>query len=169
MPRKRPAYHCHDVRALAIEQILPKIQEWARSGNGDSDAVAITTDLTRAMSTDGDSYRIARNLERYGWECDFKLVEILEELDLFSAQETLVKAWVAAEQITLDLPIGTPVSITANGKPYSGVIVKRYESFAQYTVQVAELGHVGFEDGVLGIHGFVMDCENVQPINQDAK
>lgn len=75
---KRPGRYSTVVNKKVAEKLLPKFVKWLED-EVVIDNEEIIADLARAVDTvPDDGYRIARDLERMGWDPDAELVEILD-------------------------------------------------------------------------------------------
>ncbi|HET6346655.1 MAG TPA: hypothetical protein VFH51_17105, partial [Myxococcota bacterium] len=91
---------------------------------------------------DFDGYKLAKWLDdKYHWECDAPLVEVLEGASscVHIAHREAVKAWVEANGITPKLAIGQTVSIIiGRQQKETGQIVAISTESAEYTVKTRE-------------------------------
>lgn len=159
---QRPGRSDDAISKRAAELLLPAVQEWL----GEEADDRTLPELIKATRIYDEGYEIARALEMRGYSPDAELVEILDDMSYcrYQAHEEAVKDWVKAHDLSLDLSVGTAVSIVVNGKFHTGEIRDRKEATAQYTVMVPALGHV--RDG-LGTHGLIVGFEQVTRISQD--
>ncbi|NTA80776.1 hypothetical protein G6L13_09790 [Agrobacterium tumefaciens] len=103
----RPRYHDAVVIERAVERLLKPVQEWIdlRAQFQPKD---LKSQLTDCIHNNG--YEYAKGLEeRYGWEPDSGLVERLDWLDIQSAHQNVVRAWVTLYNVKIPFNIGDRV------------------------------------------------------------
>ncbi len=103
----RPKYHDAVVVDRAVERLLKPVQEWIdlRAQFQPKD---LKSQLTDCIHNNG--YEYAKGLEeRYGWEPDSGLVERLDWLDIQSAHQNVVRAWVTLYNVKIPFNIGDRV------------------------------------------------------------
>lgn len=103
----RPKYHDAVVVERAVERLLKPVQEWIdlRAQFQPKDLKSQLTDCI-----DNNGYEYAKELEeRYGWEPDSALVECLDRLDIHSAHQHVVWAWVTLYNVKIPFKIGDRV------------------------------------------------------------
>jgi len=103
----RPKYHDAVVVGRAVERLLKPVQEWIdlRAQFQPKDLKSQLTDCI-----DNNGYGYAKELEkRYGWEPDSALVECLDRLDIHSAHQHVVRAWVTLYSVKIPFNIGDRV------------------------------------------------------------
>ncbi|MGN7710797.1 hypothetical protein [Agrobacterium radiobacter] len=103
----RPKYHDPVVVERAVERLVKPVQEWIdlRAQFQPKD---LKSQLTDCIHNNG--YEYAKELEeRYGWEPDSALVECLDRLDIHSAHQNVVRAWVTLYSVKIPFNIGDRV------------------------------------------------------------
>lgn len=103
----RPKYHDAVVVERAVERLVKPVQEWIdlRAQFQPKD---LKSQLTDCIHNNG--YEYAKELEeRYGWEPDSDLVELLDRLDIQSAHQHVVRAWVTLYSVKIPFNIGDRV------------------------------------------------------------
>ncbi|WP_144574277.1 hypothetical protein [Agrobacterium sp. DE0009] len=103
----RPKYHDAVVVERAVERLLKPVQEWIdlRAQFQPKDLKSQLTDCI-----DNNGYGYAKELEeRYGWEPDSALVECLDRLDIHSAHQHVVRAWVTLYNVKIPFNVGDRV------------------------------------------------------------
>ncbi len=103
----RPKYHDPVVVERAVERLVKPVQEWIdlRAQFQPKD---LKSQLTDCIHNNG--YEYAKELEeRYGWEPDSALVECLDGLDIHSAHQNVVRAWVTLYSVKIPFNIGDRV------------------------------------------------------------
>lgn len=104
---RRPKYHDAVVVERAVERLVKPVQEWIdlRAQFQPKD---LKSQLTDCIHNNG--YEYAKELEeRYGWEPDSDLVELLDRLDIQSAHQHVVRAWVTLYSVKIPFNIGDRV------------------------------------------------------------
>ena len=103
----RPKYHDAVVVDRAVERLLRDVQEWI-NGRAQFQPKDLKSQLTDCIHNNG--YEYAKELEeRYGWEPDSALVECLDRLDIHSAHQNVVRAWVTLYNVKIPFNIGDRV------------------------------------------------------------
>ena len=121
--------------------------------------------LTDAINSAGcaNGYEIAKELDRQGVCCpDSQVVEMLDSADVIETLllDDVVKKWVAWENITPKLHIGSTAKVEYRGKgKVVGEITRIDHERATYTVFIESLGHV--REGV-GTHGICLPYEECE-------
>jgi hypothetical protein len=159
---KRPDRFSDSVAKRAAESLCKEVRQWLGDDAGSNEE--IVADLVHAMRyVCDDGYEISRRLEGRGYSPDSELVDILDSAGhhKYLAHKEDVKEWVLANDLKLDLPLGTRVSVEMGGKTHIGEIRDRYEDTVQYSVFIAELGHV--REGA-GTHGVILGFEKVKAV-----
>jgi len=103
----RPKYHDAVVVERAVERLLKPVQHWidVRAQFQPKDLKAQLTDCIH-----NNGYEYAKELEeRHGWEPDSALVECLDTLDIQSAHQHVVRAWVTLYSVKIPFNIGDRV------------------------------------------------------------
>lgn len=96
----RPTLTDPDVIKLAVQNILPQVVRWHRSGGDGSQESEIANDLREEIGAHQDGYEFCRELERAKhWSCDSELVHILDGADLYGALHAIEAQWVAAYRV----------------------------------------------------------------------
>lgn len=152
---QRPKLTDDYIAKAAAEDLLPELMEWANAGESErcrylDDAVKVMKDANFR-----NAYELARDLERYGYEPDARLVEILDGAYslLSSRHHRAVKEWVKGWKIRVPWPLGQMVRIKSRGKHMVGEITDIRPDEALCIVSVAEMGQVKGS-------GFVINSED---------
>lgn len=171
---KRPTIYDNDVIAAAVESLWPDVAAWL-GDDAPTEAVDVEnckTSLRRAMKYNhGDAYKIARDLDRDGWDVDAGLVDVLGSAAgaLYDAEKAAVRAWVAAGGVTANLPTGTRVK-HPHLRGHVGTIIDADQKYGnprdlgRYLVFCAEAGHVREGNGT---HGVYLDHEDVEVVSDE--
>jgi hypothetical protein len=155
---QRPTDRDEDVRAAAIDLLLPKVLEWLRQNGDDySDKPdEIRQDLLkicRCWSHDG--FELAKELADLSWSPDAQLVEILDGFsEMHDACRAAVKKWVEATNPQPLFRVGARVSY----KGKDGTVVRVDPDVAQYVINVPADGH----DPKNLFTGWVVDWESLE-------
>jgi hypothetical protein len=188
---KRPSRYDEAVIAAAVEALWPDLVESLGDDlpTDETEIEESKASLRRAFRFEEDAYKVARDLDRDGWDPDQELVDALEAgtWKLIEATRAAVKAWVAAGGVKADLPAGTRVKHPSlkghvgeivDGEIVDGQIGDRFDPRleGQYHVFCKELGHVRDADAerakgnrsamlVLGIY---LNAEDVEVVESSA-
>jgi hypothetical protein len=172
----RPSDRSEEVIAATAKRLVPEAVRWLKAGDGfyeeDTEA-SIEKELADTLRDewDWDGFRLAKALE---WEANSELVGILDAATgyQFSARRAAVAAWVREWNIRPKLAVGAKVTLPASlcgsegrqrGGTFEGEIVGVNTELAEYTVRVAELGHLPPGAKQTGSYGFILPCEKVDP------
>lgn len=158
----RPNEHDDAVCQIAAEKIWPRVKQWL--GDDARDDEAEIKALARAVRGEGDGYKIARGLERDGWDPNAELVDILDNAGAakYRACDELTKKWVAENEIKPAFAVGAQVKFKENRfskTSQTGEVTKIEEDRAMYWIFCAELGHV--REGC-GTHATILPYEHVE-------
>jgi hypothetical protein len=136
---KRPRANDECVLRRAAELALPEVKVWL--GNDGSPDSEVIEDLMETLG-EIDGFAIADRLQhRKHWDCDSRLVDILNGNFVSDAQDELEKQWVKCLGITLDIPVGAQVKIKRLPRgltDVTGEVVKHYPESAKYGVRTPE-------------------------------
>lgn len=164
-PPPRPKIHEDRFHLAAVDAIWPEVKRWLSSrGKHPSDSdLDLLKRATKYRRYD-DGYKIARELDRDGWEPDEELVDILGGLSNYvrRAYRDGVKQWVTEFGVEAPLPIGTVVK-HRDYPGETGIVAAVHADVAEYTIRYASHGHV--EQG-LGTHGFILFAEDCKPMEK---
>lgn len=132
---RRPHYNDDVVRQQAAQLLLPDVRTWLEA-HGDHASLdeEILRDLASALQYKGlmpDGFELAQELDSKGWAPDTALVEILDGGKVVEALSVIVKKWVIANAIKIDIPLGASVT---NGS-ITGTVIKHYPETAECVVQ----------------------------------
>lgn len=156
----RPKFFTDSIAKRTAELLLPEVRRWLGNEAGtDNEIVADLVDAINYGLDDG--YEIAKRLERRGYSPDTDLCDVLDSVGhhQHKAHKEEVMEWVRAHDLKLDLPVGASVSVEVEGKQRTGEIRDHYTETAEYSVFIAELGHV--RKGI-GTHGVILGFEKVK-------
>lgn len=110
----RPVRDDPRVRQIAADRIFKEVVDWLGKDYRPQEQAEIREQLAESIDQENDGYSRARYLERnFHWECDTELTEILDSANPSRAYDAIVEEWVCANDITLRLPINTPVRVRA--------------------------------------------------------
>lgn len=138
-PPPRPKHYGEAINKIVAKELLPEVIKWLeddfRLGQEAEVEGQLRMALDRAFTFDG--FKLAKRLHDQGWDCDAELVEILDGAfsEASAAHSQLVRAWVAANGITLKFEKGQRVVSDRHGP---GRIVVLLPATAQYIVQTDE-------------------------------
>lgn len=168
MIEKRPSERSEAVAKVAAESLLSDVIEWLVQGGDDSAADErdyIRDQLASAMRFDADGFKIAKHLDDDGWDCDARLVEILDGAlwKRSEAHDAAVAEWLKRNDIKPPLNLGARVTFKDDfkSKTIEGEITAIDEKRGTFTVFCQSLGHV--RKGT-GTHGRVLCWEDVSPV-----
>lgn len=117
--------------------------------------------IDRAMST--DAFKICKELDFYGWDCDAELVSAIDSV-VFFAQSKAVKEetiqWVIDNNYTPRFKVGDFVAFKQWNDLEVGEITKVDAERMRYTIFCEHLGHVPDGKGP-GTHGFIINDERI--------
>lgn len=111
---RRPSIYDTAVIQAGVESSWPEIAAWFGDDAPveESEVAKHKADLVEAFGRgEDDPYRVARRLERSGWDPDADLVEVIGSVawKIHGAHKAAVRAWVAAGGVAADLPAGTKI------------------------------------------------------------
>jgi len=153
------------VMGLVADDLMPNVMGWFQ---GEEDETEVREQIMEVLDDFHDGYEMAKELEdRYGWDADSELVDVLDGASFYGPRKKAVMAWIRDNAITPKLSIGQVVK-AKQGK-YSkeineGEIVKIDEG-GIYIVMIPALGHV--REGI-GTHGCCLAWEDVEALNPAA-
>lgn len=163
--RPRPNYSSPEILLMAANGLMPQVMQWGKFS--DDEAPEIAEQVVKALKSDTDGYHRAKYLEdRFSWDSDSELVEIMESDDIYGATRNAIKAWIRDNAITPAFEIGKQVSVRADRRQ-SEMLIGKIRSLTEdgmYCVMVPALGHV--ESG-LGTHGLLFPWEDVEAWNAE--
>lgn len=166
--KPRPGLQSPEVLAMVANGLMPRILQWGDWSENDREAQEVAGQILKVLEYSRDGYEMAKSLEeRFYWDSDAELVDILEGADWHSANRSAVMAWIKDNNITAKLEVGRLVEVKTSPRESvlrSGEIAQIYED-GNYCVMVPELGHV--REG-LGTHGLVFAWEAVEGWNSHA-
>lgn len=159
---QRPSAALDIVLRTAAKKLAPAVVKWLKEGDDKAEDDEIAKELAEIIEPHDDGYALAKKLDRKGWDCDSNLVDILDGAWalVYDTHMRLLKGWVEAHHISLDLPIGARVT-TPRG---TGEIVEHRAEAAMYLVHMPEKGHV---KGGPGTHGIYFRAEEVSAITAE--
>lgn len=127
----RPSLADVYVRRRAAEMIFDEVCAW-QGHVMDREKRGILEDLASIASYSTDGYEMAKALERKGWTCDSRLVEILDGWWVGRAIEELTEQWVLCLNIQPSFAVGSVVEVRGERGP----VVKIDLKHAQYGVRM---------------------------------
>lgn len=160
----RPKVTDRAITSVAAAAMLPALAEW----NGEpltDEEVASVLRLLPGMAY-SDTYEMAREFERDGWDANSELVNTLEGWDyvLRNAHHTAVREWMTTNDVRPRFAAGAAVNVPRE-QNMTGEVASVDEQRGTYTVRIDALGHV--REGV-GTHGRVFVWEEVEDATPDS-
>jgi hypothetical protein len=137
---------------------LREYPDLAESGEELEDDIAKA--IHHACSTDG--YKICRQLDFMGWDCDEELVDAFSKTHFhhITAVNESWKKWVEDNKLEPKYSIGDNVVFEMRGKEEFGEVARVYPDLLRYLIYCEHLGHIREGKGN-GVHGFVINEEYV--------
>lgn len=153
---ERPRWLTPEQRKEALASVVDQFRDYGKPEEVLNDLVSCTT-----FESNLDGYKLARELERLGWEADAGLVDTLDGLywPLTKRLTKAVEDWVHENGIVPQHQVGEIVTFKDKGKSIKGEIIQVDESSAIYYLFCESLGHV--REGV-GVHSRLIPFEEVQ-------
>lgn len=168
-PDRDPRQERAVIKEAACRRLIPDVEQWLdmTAPMPSEGAASIDTDklLSELMAAaDMEAYDFARNLERrFHWTPDHDLIEVLDAYAgiAHTIERDMVRAWVKANGITLDIPAGGRIVDTRPrpgwtlkpGAPKDpqadriGTVVELRPETAEYVVQFDEETYGGPRNG----------------------
>lgn len=164
--KPRPNSQSDEVLAMVAAKLMTHILQWGKwEEESEREQSEVAKQILEVLEVSGDGYKMAKFLEdRFYWDSDAELVDILEGADFHSANRTAIMAWISDNGITAKFEVGRQVKVKLSPRDSdmkAGEIVNTYED-GHYCVMVPELGHV--REGI-GTHGFQFAWEVVEGWN----
>lgn len=166
--KKRPSDSDDDVKRFVVADIMPDIKDWFESDWDLQDEDEIFDQLFDVINGYSDGYEMARDLERYGWEPNSALVEILDGINTFDVLRDATSAWREDNNIEPRFEVGAKVKASEHSRSknvYDGEVVTVDQARAQYTVRIPALGHIERGAGKSGTIGLCLNWEDVEALN----
>ncbi len=158
----RPDYSSPEVLMVVVDRLMPQVMAWGKFS--EDEAPEIAEQVMKALKSDSDPYRRAKYLEdRFSWDSDSELVDVMESDDFYGAAQEAIKAWIKDNDISPVFEVGRQVSVKERRQ--SEMVAGRIRSISEdgmYCVMVPSLGHV--ESGI-GTHGLLFPWEDVEEWN----
>jgi len=158
----RPNYSSPEVLVMVVDRLLPQVMQWGKFRV--DEAPEIAEQVMKALKNGTDGYHRAKYLEdRFSWDSDSELVEVMESDDFYGAARDAIKAWIRDNAIVPAFEAGRQVSVKVRrlSEMVTGTIRSLTED-GMYCIMVPALGHV--ESG-LGTHGLLFPWEDVEAWN----
>lgn len=161
----RPSRHDAAIVKAAAEALAPRVEKWMASDGDEFGCGEVAEQIAEIIGThDHDGYRLAKRLhDRFGYEPDSELVEILEDASfkITEANHFATLRWMADWNIQPRLSIGDSVCRVPCASDPSGGIAKiaSITKTAEYVLYCPWLGHV--ESG-MGTHGIIVAFEDAE-------
>lgn len=159
--KPRPTYNSPEILTAVVEKLMPQVMQWGKFG--EDEAPEITEQVAKALKHDTDGYHRVKYLEdRFSWDVDSELVEVMECDDFHGVTREAVKAWINDNDIVPAFEVGRQVTVKLRGE---GDLVGKISSLTEdgmYCVMIPSKGHV--ESG-LGCHGLLFNWEDVEAWN----
>lgn len=160
--KPRPNYASPEVLIMAANRLMPQVMAWGKFS--EEEAPEVAEQVMKALKNDTDGYHRAKYLEdRFSWDSDSELVEVMESDDFYGASKTAIKAWIIDNAIAPEFEVGRQVSVkkARAAELFTGTI-RSLTDDGMYCVMVPSLGHV--ESGP-GTHGLLFPWEDVEAWN----
>lgn len=156
---KRPTIRDERVLQAAAKELLAEFNKGTGEGLSEDDALY---SIVEAITWEDDGFRICRELENNGWDCDAEMVDIMDNAAAYKYRHhrELLAEWVKENSITPPLCVSARVRFVHRGEQRVGTIRSINADAAEYTVFCEELGHV--REG-LGTHGTIVKYEDCWP------
>lgn len=136
---KRPTPQDCIVGRRAWELFMPAVKRYLGKDWADSEADYIGKQMAKVLSSGGDGYSMARDLENnHGWAEDRALMELMEEGEscMSEAHKEILGQWIRCYGIAPERKVGDIVLTQLyNRKGEEGVISKIYLEDASYGVR----------------------------------
>jgi len=161
LPHGRPNEFSNEVvekTAKLISDDLRKYSDLAESGEELEDDIAKAIHYACSI----DAYKICKQLDFMGWDCDEGLVDDLSKSHFHHTDVLyeIYRKWIEENKLEPKYSIGDNVVFTMRGKEEFGEIVKIYPDVLKYSIYCEHLGHIREGKGN-GIHGFIIKEEDV--------
>jgi hypothetical protein len=167
---KRPARKGDAVIQFAANALAHDVQQWCQDNTS---LEQLEEDLGKALHYSRDGYRIAKELEKEGYDPDEELVEILGKAAYYFNESWITACMLWVKDNNLAPPeIGIQVRqinliVHPNlTDPGIGTIVSNHPD-GRSTVSFPDLGHIGHikdrDPKSTGTIGFIVEWENLEP------
>lgn len=158
----RPSYSSPEVLAMVANKLLPEILRWGQMG--EAEAKEVSEQLIDVLRSEHDGFKMAKILDdRFSWDADSELVDILESADFYGAAREAVMSWIRDNAVTPTFEVGKEVLVKdrRHTEMLAGIIRELTED-GMYCIRVPALGHA--ESG-LGAQGILLPWEDVEAWN----
>ena len=159
--KPRPNYSSPEVLMMVVDRLMPQVMAWGKFK--EEEAPDIAEQVMKALRRD-DGYQRAKYLEdRFSWDSDSDLVEVMECDDFYGATKTAIKAWISDNAIVPAFEVGRQVSVkkARDIEMLTGTI-RSLTDDGMYCVMIPSEGHVASGPGT---HGFLFTWEAVEAWN----
>jgi len=175
MLSSRPKLHDIEVRQVVAEKLFPLLVRWLNS-NGDATDYAEPDNkeelekqihgLLHGNSLSDDGYRLARWMEKDGWDPDTELVDILDHVPGYAREalrQASIKWWTAQNHPQYKDGVRVKVldACRNDAKGHIGIICGSHAD-GKYTVNIPEMGHV--QPGKSGMTGIILEHELLEVV-----
>lgn len=133
-PPARPSPYDDSIRATAALAIAKDVADWLEEQVSDELIEMLTETMPHSAHIDGFKWALKLH-ERYSFDGDARLVEILDSTVLWSAHRGAVIAWVEANKITPTFAVGDRVLVEKHGP---GTITGITPDTAQYIIRTED-------------------------------
>lgn len=130
-PPARPSAFDASIRAKAVQSIVKDVADWLEEEVSNELIYLLTETMPWNVHIDGFKWAVALQ-DRYLFDGDSALVEILEAANLHGAVRDAVKQWVEANGITPKFAVGTRVQTLSLG---AGTITRIDPEAAEYVIR----------------------------------
>lgn len=161
----RPSLSSDGILRAVAEKVMEQMPTSIGMSNDDIEVIELAISNEAPVC---DEYRMARHLDRHGWDCDMSVIEALSVTsgEVYDALREATKTWVTSNQIKPRLKIGDVAKVMlyegrGPKKEYEGEVVRIDADLATYTICVPAIGHV--KEGV-GTHGVLIPYEDLHPL-----
>ncbi len=174
--KPRPDYFSKEVKDDVLKNLLPKVLEWLE-GEGESfyddeddeeetdEIDGVREQLADVLDYNQDGFGMAFELkDHHSWEPNDRLVDILGNIDFYSARQKAVLAWMRDNNVAPKLEIGAKVKIC---------IVKKFKKCIMEDCLIVNVRADGNyvvsdicdEDAIKNKTGYVIPWEKVEEQN----
>lgn len=166
IPFPRPSKECGEILQKLVDLYFDKVMAWLKPKYGVftpqdiEDTKEDINDVFASFSSE-NGYVICQQFEKYGWEIDSELINIMDEVQhtKFNLHDDLQASWVKSNNITPQLSLNDKVKISKGYNEFVvGEIINIYRPTAKYLVFCESEGHVKSGNGT---RGFIVDFEKV--------
>jgi len=144
----RPTIHTIDISSVYVK-MAKAITEWLNESFKPEEFENLVEELKENFEAsdlfNSDGYELARDLEKdMGFDSNSQLVDDMDAIRYFchSCLRENVEKWVQDCEIKPKYSVGDELNVLFKNVNYVGEISKIYERTAEYSIFIAELGHL---------------------------